>query len=198
MEINMSEEVSEGFVFKISVIGDGAVGKTSLIQKYTKGDFNSQYIMTLGAQFTKHKTKVNNVPIDLVFWDIAGQESFASLRPGFYKGCKAAIIVFSHEQNEHGNKSFENISKWLTEIKKHCGLLPVILFGNKIDLVSDINNLVANKTYPKSNDNVDKLMKGYNFLGYFLTSAKTGQGVDQGFYLLAEKLYQLSKLDARM
>jgi len=187
----------EGFVFKISVIGDGAVGKTSLIQKYTKGDFNSQYIMTLGAQFTEHKTKVNNIPLKLVFWDIAGQESFAALRPGFYKGSSAAIIVFSHEQNDHGNESFKNVSKWLAEIKKHCGLLPVILFGNKIDLVNNINNLVVNKTYPKSNDNVDKLMKGYNFLGYFLTSAKTGQGVDQAFYMLAEKLYQLSKLDAR-
>ncbi|HEY0089798.1 MAG TPA: Rab family GTPase [Candidatus Lokiarchaeia archaeon] len=193
----MSENFSDIFVFKIAVVGDGAVGKTSLIEKYTKGVFNTQYIMTLGAQFTKHTATINNVPIELVFWDIAGQESFASLRPGFYKGCRAVIIVFSHEQNEQGNESFKNVSKWLVEIKKHCGLLPVILFGNKIDLLSDINNLVANKTYPKSNDNVNKLMKGYNFLGYFLTSAKTGQGVDQAFYILAEKLHQLSKLEPR-
>jgi len=180
----MSDEDERGFVFKITVIGDGAVGKTSLIKKYTKGEFNEEYIMTLGAQFYRHETIVQGTPIQLVFWDIAGQESFEQLRKGFYTGSRACIIVFSQEENEHGQNSFKNISKWRDDIKKHCGSLPIILFGNKIDLVKNID---------KSNYNVDELMKGYNFLGYYLTSALTGQGVNEAFTLLAEKLYSIYK-----
>jgi len=187
----MSDDDERGFVFKITVIGDGAVGKTSLIQKYTKGEFNEEYIMTLGAQFTEHDTVIQGTPIRLVFWDIAGQESFSQLRKGFYTGSRACIIVFSHEENERGENSFKNISKWLNDIKKNCGHLPIILFGNKTDLVKDIDNLVQNKDYPKSNYNIDKMMKGYNFLGYYLTSALTGQGVNQSFQILCEKLHQI-------
>ncbi|MFW9898538.1 MAG: Rab family GTPase [Candidatus Thorarchaeota archaeon] len=187
----MSDDDERGFVFKVTVIGDGAVGKTSLIRKYTKGEFKEEYIMTLGAQFTNHETVIQGTPIELVFWDIAGQESFAQLRAGFYRGSRACIIVFSHEENEHGNSSFQNISKWLADIKKHCGFLPIILFGNKIDLVQDIDNLVQNKDYPKSNYNVEKMVKGWNFLGYYLTSALSGEGVNQAFTVLAEKLHSI-------
>jgi len=192
----MSNEDERGFVFKVTVIGDGAVGKTSLIKKYTKGEFNEDYIMTMGAQFTKTDVLVQGNPIELVFWDIAGQESFAQLRAGFYRGSRACIIVFSHEDNDHGNNSFNNISKWLTDIKKHCGFIPIILFGNKIDLVNDIDKLVMNKDYPKSNYNVDKMMKGWNFLGYYLTSALTGDGVKQAFTILSEKLFSIYRVFA--
>ncbi len=187
----MSDE--RGLVYKITVIGDGAVGKTSLIKKYTKGEFDAAYVMTLGAQFTQYQTEVSGTPIQLVFWDIAGQEAFGQLRPNFYQGSSAAIIVFSHEENEHGEKSFQDITKWLSDIKKNCGHLPIILFGNKVDLVENIDSIVKNKENPKSNYNVDALMKGYNFLGYYLTSALTGQGVNQAFSVLANKLYQIYK-----
>ena len=189
----MSNDDERGFVFKIAVIGDGAVGKTSLIKKYTRGEFNEQYIMTLGAQFTEHDTVIQGESIRLVLWDIAGQEEFAQLRKGFYKGSRACIIVFSHEENEHGENSFKNISKWLIDIKKNCGNLPIILFGNKIDLIKDIDNLVENKDYPKSNSNVDKMVEGYNFLGYYLTSALAGIGVNEAFQILCEKLYKIYK-----
>ena len=189
----MSNDDERGFVFKIAVIGDGAVGKTSLIKKYTRGEFNEQYIMTLGAQFTEHDTVIQGTPIRLVLWDIAGQEEFAQLRKGFYKGSRACIIVFSHEENEHGENSFKNISKWLIDIKKNCGNLPIILFGNKIDLIKDIDKIAQDKDYPKSNDNIDKMVEGYNFLGYYLTSALTGIGVNEAFQVLCEKLYQIYK-----
>ncbi|TFG26845.1 MAG: GTP-binding protein [Promethearchaeota archaeon] len=189
----MSNEDDRGLVYKVTVVGDGTVGKTSLIRKFTQGEFSEKYIMTMGAQFTQYETSIAGNPVKLVFWDIAGQEAFGQLRANFYQGSSAAIIVFSHEENDHGEKSFQNISKWLNDIKKNCGMQPIILFGNKIDLIENIDKLVMNKEYPKSNYNVDILMKGYNFLGYYLTSALTGQGVNQAFGVLANKLFQIYK-----
>ena len=189
----MSED-DRGYVFKITVVGDGAVGKSSLIQRFTEGDFNEDYIMTLGAQFTKHETELQGIPIELVFWDIAGQESFAQLRKGFYKGSRACIVVFSHEDTAHGNDSFVNMSKWLDDLKKNCGFLPVIIFGNKIDLVPGIQDKVKDDNYPKSNKKIKEMMKGWNFLGYYLTSALSGVGVKEAFTVLSEKLYEVYKL----
>ncbi len=169
-----------GFVFKVVVIGDGAVGKTSLIQQYTHGEFDKSYIPTLGAQFTKHSKEVDGNPVDLILWDIAGQESFASMRPKFYRGSKAAIMVFSHAPDQE--KSFDNLQKWLADLKKNAGSLPIALFGNKVDLgVGDGK---------RSDKNVEKYAKEQNFLGYFKTSALTGEGLNDAFDKLTETLYK--------
>ncbi|MFW9878277.1 MAG: GTP-binding protein, partial [Candidatus Thorarchaeota archaeon] len=91
---------SEEFRFKIVVVGDGAVGKTSLIKKFTKGTFEKDYIKTIGAQFSKYNKKFNGDIVRLLFWDIAGQDDFNFLHHLFYKESKAAIIVYSLEENE--------------------------------------------------------------------------------------------------
>ncbi len=180
----MSDD-ERAFVFKVCVVGNGAVGKTSLIKKFTEGEFDGEYIMTLGAQFTRHQTEVDGTPVELIFWDIAGQQSFAQLQANFYKGSRAAIVVFSQEDNEHGAESFKDASKWLSGLKKNCGeLLPIIVFGNKIDLVKDPS--------VKKND-IDQTMKGYNFLGYYSTSALSGQGVNEAFGALSKELFQMYK-----
>ena len=174
----MSDE--RGFVFKITVIGDGAVGKTSLIKKYTQGSFQKDYIKTLGAQFSKYDEKIDGDNCKLFFWDIAGQREFDFMRPTFYKGSKAAIIVFSQEDSEHGKESIASISEWHDDIKKYCGDLPIVLFGNKIDLVKN----------PNANDGaIKKLVKQRKFLGYYKTSAKTGNGVYEAFQAIIKDLY---------
>jgi small GTP-binding protein len=170
------------FVFKITVIGDGAVGKTSLIKKYTQGSFQKQYIKTLGAQFSKYDEKINGDNCKLFFWDIAGQAEFSFMRPTFYKGSKAAIIVFSHAAGEE--KSFDHIVDWHEDIKKYCGNIPIILFGNKIDLINE-KNLDDTK--------VEKLVDKRDFLGYYKTSAKTGNGVYEAFQAIIKDLYEKYK-----
>ncbi|MHA1273706.1 MAG: Rab family GTPase [Promethearchaeota archaeon] len=179
----MSEDM-KGFVFKITVIGDGAVGKTSLIKKYTQGSFQKDYIKTLGAQFSKYDEEIEGDTVKLFFWDIAGQQEFDFMRPTFYKGSKAAIIVFSLEDNEHGKESFEHIVDWHEDIKKYCGDLPIVLFGNKVDLV-DESKLDDSK--------VLELVKERNFLGYYKTSAKTGSGVYEAFQAIIKELYNRYK-----
>jgi Ras-related protein Rab-23 len=176
---------AQKFRFKISVIGDGQVGKTSLIKKFTKGSFERDYVKTIGAQFSKYEREIEGDEIRLIFWDIAGQDDFLFLRPSFYKESGAAIIVYSLEENELGKRSFEHIMNWYENIKKFCGDIPIILFANKVDLVEEVNldtSLIQN------------LVKQHGFLGYYITSAKTGEGVHEAFNTLIDKFYQKSKL----
>jgi len=115
----------------------------------------------------------------LFFWDIAGQREFDFMRPTFYKGSKAAIIVFSHTDEE----SFNKIPEWHEDIKSHVGDLPVVLFGNKIDLVDENN----------SDEKIQDIVKERSFLGYFKTSAKTGSGVYEAFQAIIKNLYNKYK-----
>jgi len=171
---------SQEFGFKISIIGDGGVGKTSLIKKYTKGTFEKDYLKTIGAQFSRYDKKINDDIINLIFWDIAGQSDFKFLHPLFYKESRAGIIVCSLEENELGKDSFTHIKNWYDEINKYCGDIPIVLFANKVDLVE--------------NDKIDtiriqELVHKYNFLRFFITSAKTGECVIDAFNAIIEKLY---------
>ncbi|MFX0018566.1 MAG: Rab family GTPase [Promethearchaeota archaeon] len=171
--------------FKIVVVGDAAVGKTSLIRKYTKGAFEEDYIATLGAQFTQHEELIDGVNFKLIFWDIAGQPTFERMRQKFYSGSSGAIIVFSHSSDE--TKTFKSVDKWLSEVREHCGKIPVVLFGNKIDLV-DEGILATDEGLKTSDSNVEKYIKENGFMGYYKTSALTGQGVNQAFHMLTKKI----------
>ena len=176
----MSDE--NAFVFKITVIGDGAVGKTSLIKKYTQGSFQKDYIKTLGAQFSKYDEEIQGDNVKLFFWDIAGQAEFQFMRPTFYKGSKAAIIVFSHGPDDE--ESYNHVNLWHDDIKSFCGDLPIVLFGNKIDLV---------KKTDVDDKKVQDLVKERKFLGYYKTSAKTGNGVYEAFQAIIKELYNKYK-----
>ena len=175
---------SQKFRFKVVVIGDGSVGKTSLIEKFTKGTFQKEYIKTIGAQFSKFDAEIGGDTIELLFWDIAGQDDFLFLRPSFYRDSRAAIIVYSLEENDLGKRSFKHITDWHEDIRKYCGDIPIVVFANKFDLIEE-NNL--DKT------NIQEVVKERAFLGYFLTSAKTGQGVYEAFNVIINKQYSKYK-----
>jgi len=134
----------------------------------------------LGAQFSKYDEDIDGNNCKLFFWDIAGQREFDFMRPTFYKGSKAAIIVFSHTSPE----SFEHISEWNEDIKTHTGDLPIVLLGNKTDLV-DEKDLQEEK--------VQQIVKELGFLAYFKTSAKTGNGVYTAFQAIIQNLYEKYK-----
>jgi small GTP-binding protein len=168
------------FGFKIAIIGDGGVGKTSLIKKFTKGTFEKDYIKTIGAHFSRYDKEINEDVINLIFWDIAGQIDFKFLHPLFYKETRAGIIVCSLEANDLGNDSFARIENWYNELIKYCGDIPVVLFANKVDLVE--NNKI-------NTIQIQELVHKYHFLRYFITSAKTGEGVIDAFNAIIETLY---------
>jgi small GTP-binding protein len=172
---------SKKYSFKISMIGDGGVGKTSLIKKYTQGTFETDYVKTIGAQFSKYDKEINNDVIKLIFWDIAGQDDFNFLHPLFFQECKACIIVYSLEEKDLGKDSFMHIKNWLEELNKYCGDIPVILFANKVDLV---------KNDEISYNEIEEVVEKNKFLGYYLTSAKTGEGVNEAFDKIIQELYR--------
>ena len=154
--------------------------ETSLIKKYTQGSFQKDYIKTLGAQFSKYDEEIEGNNVKLFFWDIAGQAEFMFMRPTFYKGSKAAIIVFSHTDDN----SFDHIPEWHEDIKSYTGELPIVLFGNKTDLI---------KEDEIDDEKANKIVEDRDFLGYYKTSAKTGQGVFQAFQAIIKNLYHKYK-----
>jgi len=172
------------FNFKITIVGDGRVGKTSLIQKFTKGSFQKEYIKTIGAQFSIYDKEIDGNNIRLLFWDIAGQDEFNFLRSSFFKNSRGAIIVYSLEENNLGEASFNHISNWHDDIIQFCGNIPIVLFANKVDLVEE-NSL--------DNSIIQEVVNERNFLGYYITSAKTGVGVIEAFNEIIDKLYHKYK-----
>lgn len=172
------------FRFKVTVIGDGRVGKTTLIKKFTQGSFQKDYVRTIGAQFSVYDETIDEDKIRLLFWDIAGQDTFHFLRPNFFRNSRAAIIVYSLEEDNSGRESFEHILTWHEDIVNFCGDIPIVIFGNKVDLV-DEDKLDKNK--------IQDLINSNNFLGHYLTSAKTGKGVIDAFNAIIETLYSKFK-----
>ncbi|NVM16330.1 MAG: GTP-binding protein [Candidatus Lokiarchaeota archaeon] len=172
------------FVFKITVIGDGGVGKTSLIKKYTQGTFEEDYISTIGAQFSFYDEKINGDECKLYFWDIAGQKEFEFLRSDFYEESKAAIIVYSLEDKDLGKESLNHIEYWYNDLKQGCGDIPVIIFANKVDLINE----------DKLDDEfIQNFIKEKDIIGVYRTSAKTNQGVTEAFQKIIRELYEKSK-----
>ncbi|MBD3351554.1 MAG: GTP-binding protein [Candidatus Lokiarchaeota archaeon] len=161
------------FVSKIVVIGDAAVGKTSLISKYTQGTFNQNYIKTIGAQFSRYDKEVQFeeglIIYRLLFWDIAGQDDFRFMRPTFYNGANGCIVVYDLTREE----TLEDVIVWYTELTEFCGDIPAVLFGNKVDLLKD----------PKDYDDsrVNEIIKNSGISDFYMTSAKTGAHLIEAF-----------------
>ncbi|MFW9783485.1 MAG: GTP-binding protein [Candidatus Heimdallarchaeota archaeon] len=183
-ELYNSHKPARKFRFKITVVGDGHVGKTSLIKQFTKSSFKLNFVNTIGAQFAAHDTEIDGDKIRSLFWDIAGPDEFHFLRPSFYKNSRAAIIVYSLEENKRGEESFAHITDWYKDILIYGGDIPIIIIGNKADRV-DETKLDLSK--------IQKIVNENNLVSHFITSAKTGKGVIQAFNSIIETLYSRYK-----
>ena len=117
--------------FKVCLMGDGFVGKTSIRRTYLREGFKKSYMPTMGVDFTQKALDFEGVPTTLVIWDIAGQKQFQNLRTRYYEGASGLILVYSITDRP----SFENASKWLIEAHRFMRKIPpVIVAANKIDL----------------------------------------------------------------
>jgi small GTP-binding protein len=130
-----NQNASEPGVFKFKCIlgGDGAVGKTTLVQTFSEGIFNEDYKATIGAQIMKKEIhfKDLNVEVRYVIWDLAGQTQFKKVRESYVKGAETGFIVFDVTRRP----TFESVTTWYQEIKENAvENIKLMLIGNKIDL----------------------------------------------------------------
>ena len=165
------------YKFKIVIVGDYGVGKTSLINQYITQKFKGTYIPTLGVQFTKKILKASEDEVELVIWDIAGQDSFFKIRQRFYEHTKGFIIVYDITRRA----SLENIKNWYDDVTTHTGKIPCLILGNKSDLTE---KRVINE------EDVTEIIGKYelNIFDLFETSAKTGENVEKSFELISKHI----------
>ncbi|MHA2282029.1 MAG: GTP-binding protein [Promethearchaeota archaeon] len=168
----ISEQSVRSFIYKVCVVGDGGVGKTSMVLRYCENAFKENYIMTIGSNFSTKQVELEEYPnylVKLQLWDLAGQKHFSFVRPPFYRGSTAVVYTFDLTRRS----SFQNILAWKAEVEKVIGDgKPSMLVGNKIDLAD--SREVGEKEGEALKDEI-------NALCYYETSAKEDIGVHPVF-----------------
>eukprot|EP01083_Nonionella_stella_P190783 706497_1 len=161
--------------YKVVIIGDAAVGKTSIIQRFTSNKFDENQNTTVGIDFLSKTIYVENNVIRFQLWDTAGMERFRSLIPSYIRDSCAAIVTYDITDR----LSFDNIDKWINDIYEEKGNdVIIMLCGNKIDL---------NKQRQITKTEAQSKAKKYKAL-FNEVSAKTGENVKEMFVAIASKL----------
>lgn len=170
---------SEENVYKLILGGDGAVGKTSIVKRFTENTFKKNYKATIGTSISKkecHFEGLNSL-VRFVIWDLAGQPQFKRIRPSYLANSGAGILVFDVTDRE----SFNNIKNWYREIRNDApSNIFLILAGNKIDL----------KDQREVSHSEGKALAEELGISYIETSAKTGENINETFKMLALQLIQ--------
>lgn len=166
-------------IYKVIVIGDPAVGKTSLLTKFVTKQFEERYLPTVGVNIVKEpiNLEVVNATVNLMFWDVAGQPQFYMLHRPYFNGADGMILVFDITRSS----TFSNINNWYsTAVKYGLSGIPRILIGNKQDLGEERKIIL-----PMAEHLSEKLNAPY-----FETSALTGKNVKIIFHKIAELVYK--------
>jgi len=157
---------------KVILLGDGAVGKTSLIRRFVTDQFSDEYLMTVGTKVTKRELEVGDGPaktlMTMTIWDILGQRGYAGVQESAVKGGQAVLLVYDVTRDETW-KTLEEY--WLPIVWRLVGKIPIVFAANKIDLQKD-------RTYAL--DVLGYLEQKYDAHG-FVSSAKTGENVEAMF-----------------
>jgi len=166
--------MSKAFVFKVVVIGEPGVGKTSLINRFAEAKFKTEYKPTLGANIVIKDVALENNSIKLLIFDIAGQKKLSEVRQLYYKGAQGAIIVYDVTRHN----TYNAVSEWCSELTNNVGEVPRILIANKVDLGD------ARKVDSDDGNDLAQKLNCY----FFETSAKTGRRVLDAFHNMATEL----------
>ncbi|KAI8867611.1 small GTPase [Ramicandelaber brevisporus] len=174
----MSRDDDYDYLFKIVLIGDSGVGKSNLLGRYTRGDFDLESKSTIGVEFATRSVVVDGKTIKAQVWDTAGQERYRSITSAYYRGAVGALLVYDISKAS----TFQNVSRWLKELQDHADSNIVIsLVGNK----SDLRHLRAVTT---EDGKAFAMEKGMSFIE---TSALDATNVEQAFQELLARIYHV-------
>jgi Ras-related protein Rab-7A len=170
---------SKKHLLKVIILGDSAVGKTSLMNRFVKQEFSQQYRATIGADFLSKEIMIDNKLVTLQIWDTAGQERFQSLGVAFYRGSDCCVLVYDITSS----KSFDSLESWREEFlnqanPKNPESFPFVVLGNKVDKESE-------RRVPQTKAQAWARSKGE--IPLFECSAKDSVNVEDAFQEIARR-----------
>ena len=176
----MSKKDIKRKVMRISLLGDSGVGKTSVINQYLFDQFSETHNSTIGNEKNEKRLKMNDGnELKVIIWDTAGQERFRAMSTNTIKGAQGIVLVFDNTKKV----TFDNLPNWIKDVKEVKNNIPIVLFGNKCDLIE--------KTEVEK-DEAEQFAKD-NEMEYFETSAKQNINIEQGLKNIIDKAYETAQ-----
>ena len=165
------------YIFKLILIGNSGVGKSSILNRYMNKTFEDSYKCTIGVDFLMKSIEINGKTVKLQLWDTAGQEKYKSMVASYYRGANVAFVVFDLTNHE----SFDSLPLWIENYYRNGPEQKnIILIGNKKDMIDD----------RKVTQEEAELFSQTNNMMYFETSAKEGDNIEYVFTYAAEQLLE--------
>lgn len=166
--------MSEPLVYKIVLVGNGNVGKTSLVRRFCEGKFDESRILTIGVDFQIKNVKLGERVLRLSIWDVAGQDRFRTFRDQFYSGTMAAALVY----DVTSPSTFFDLARWRDEVRSAVPGIPMVVIGNKLDLGTVVppgeaqgwaryeGNMPMLQTSALTGEHVEEMFQGLAYLAY--------------------------------
>eukprot|EP00096_Caligus_rogercresseyi_P015550 TRINITY_DN79_c0_g1_i10.p1 TRINITY_DN79_c0_g1~~TRINITY_DN79_c0_g1_i10.p1 ORF type:complete len:217 (-),score=49.71 TRINITY_DN79_c0_g1_i10:515-1165(-) len=173
---NRDEEYD--YLFKVVLIGDSGVGKSNLLSRFTRNEFNLESKSTIGVEFATRSIQVDGKTVKAQIWDTAGQERYRAITSAYYRGAVGALLVYDIAKH----LTYENVDRWLRELRDHADSnIVIMLVGNKCDL----RHLRAVPT------DEAKQFAEQNSLSFIETSALDSTNVETAFHNILTEIYRI-------
>jgi len=174
----MAEGSNYDYLFKVVLIGDSGVGKSNLLSRFTRNEFNLESKSTIGVEFATRSINVDAKTVKAQIWDTAGQERYRAITSAYYRGAVGALLVY--DIAKHGTDV--NVTRWLKELRDHADSnIVIMLVGNK----SDLKHLRAVPT------DEAKTFSTENGLSFIETSALDASNVESAFQTILTDIYHI-------
>ncbi|AFR95462.1 GTP-binding protein ypt3 [Cryptococcus neoformans] len=174
----MTDGSNYDYLFKVVLIGDSGVGKSNLLSRFTRNEFNLESKSTIGVEFATRSINVDGKTVKAQIWDTAGQERYRAITSAYYRGAVGALLVYDIAKHQ----TYENVTRWLKELRDHADAnIVIMLVGNK----SDLKHLRAVST------DEAKQFATENGLSFIETSALDASNVESAFQNILTDIYRI-------